>query len=284
MLKKLLKRFVGNDISTAGEDGASGNIKTNHQFVGLTDAVRSGWYLSDTAELVEGFAVHPEDVVLDVGCGDGLATHFAARQGAHVAFTDIDSSKVQAVREQVAGLGARKLEGVVSDTSPLPFPDNYATKILSMEMLEHTEYPDRILHEIVRVGKSGAQFLITVPDSRSEYVQKPIAADNYFSKPNHIQIFDKDRFINLVRDAGLEIESYRTNGFYWTIWWCLNWLVGKNKGNGPILDTVPTAESEILECWARVWSELLEHPGAEELRSVLNNTLPKSQAIVARKP
>ncbi|MGQ9427459.1 class I SAM-dependent methyltransferase [Gilvimarinus sp. F26214L] len=261
---------------------ASGN-GCNHQMLGLTDAVRSGWYLSDSAEVFEGFKIVPEDVVVDVGCGDGLATHFCARHGAHVAFSDIDPEKVEGVRKLIKNLGARKIEGVVSDSSPLPFPDGYATKVLAMEMLEHTEDPASILSELVRVGKPGALYLITVPDERSERVQKPFAADSYFEKPNHIQIFSKADFVRLVEGAGLKVENYRTWGFYWTLWWCLSWLEGRPLAEGPVLDTVTHSRGEILNCWSHVWNELLKHDGTKDLVETLNGTLPKSQLIIARK-
>lgn len=287
MLKKMLDRILNKGEVPVGEGSVLQNQHTigeESRVVGLTDAVRSGWYQSETGELVNGFKIVPEDIVLDVGCGDGLATHFSARQGSHVIFTDVDPVKIEGVRKLVSGLGARKLEGIVSDTDPLPLSDEYATKILAMEMLEHTEDPQQVLRELVRVGQPGAQYLISVPDSRSEIVQKPIAAESYFQKPNHIQIFDKDQFISLVESSGLQIEAYKTTGFYWTIWWCLNWIEGKENAEGPVLDSVPLAKNEILKHWACVWNSFLSHPGAADLIAKLNDALPKSQAVVARKP
>ena len=38
---------------------------------GLLDAVKSGWFLQETGELLEGFAIAAADTVLDVGCGTG---------------------------------------------------------------------------------------------------------------------------------------------------------------------------------------------------------------------
>ena len=141
----------------------------------LLDAVRRGWYQLETGEIFKGFKVTGDDIVLDAGCGEGNAVLFCAKQGAHVVFSDVDAAKVEALTEKANKSKARKAEGFVSDTMPLPIPDEYATKILSMEMLEHTSNPKAVLAELVRVGKSGAQYFITVPDSRSEMLQKPFA-------------------------------------------------------------------------------------------------------------
>ena len=39
--------------------------------IGLIDIHQSGWLQNDTGELVRGFAIGPEDSVLDIGCGEG---------------------------------------------------------------------------------------------------------------------------------------------------------------------------------------------------------------------
>lgn len=284
-VQQSIKRVVASFARRLSQSREDQSVdEPNHQTVGLTDAVQSGWYLNDSQEVLKGFRIGPEDTVIDVGCGDGLATHFCARQGAHVVFTDIDSAKVESVRKLVTGLGARRIEGVVSDSLPLPLADGYGSKVMAMEMLEHTREPAKVLDELVRVGRSGAQYLITVPDARSEEVQKPIAAKNYFEMPNHIQIFSKHDFISLVEGAGLKVESYQTWGFFWTIWWCLNWLEGKEKGVGAVLDTVAQSRGDSMQSWTHVWSELQRHPGARNLMQTLNDALPKSQAIIAYKP
>ena len=171
---------------------------------GLLDAVRRGWYKLETGELFIGFKVTSDDIVLDAGCGEGNAILFCAKQGAHVIFSDVDATKVNMLTERVKETKARKVESFISDTMQLPLPDQYATKILSTEMLEHTTSPEKIMAELVRVGKGGAQYLITVPDSRSEMLQKPVANPVYFSEPNHIQLFDKENFIRLVENSGLK--------------------------------------------------------------------------------
>ncbi|MRR16863.1 MAG: class I SAM-dependent methyltransferase, partial [Deltaproteobacteria bacterium] len=206
---------------------------------GLRDAVRRGWYRVETGEVFPGFQVTADDIVLDVGCGEGNAVLFCARQGAHVVFSDVDPVKVAALIQLAHASPARKVEGFVSDSLPLPLPDGYATKILSTEMLEHTSCPEKILEELVRVGRPGAGYLITVPDARSEALQKPVAQPGYFSEPNHIQIFDRQRFVRLVEASGLRVESYDTWGFFWTVFMALFWVAKRSEGvDGAVLDSI----------------------------------------------
>lgn len=266
-------------------DRAAETTDVDPRYCGLRDAVRRGWYNLETGELFKGFQVTEEDVVLDVGCGEGNAVLFCAKQGAHVVFSDVDAAKIGALIRKAGQTRARKVEGFVSNSLPLPLPDGYATKILATEMLEHTAAPEAILAELFRVGKPGARYLITVPDARSEILQKPVAHPSYFSTPNHIQIFDKKRFVRLTEDAGLKIEQYDTWGFYWTIFMSLFWLVHQeNDLNGAVLDQIQPPYHPVLQSWSNTWAGLLELNGAEKLLEAFDQFLPKTQVIIAAKP
>lgn len=106
------------------------------------------------------------------------------------------------------------MEGLVSDTNPLPLADEYASVILAMEILEHTRRPETIMRELVRVGRPGARYFISVPDEQSERIQDDLAPAAYFKEPNHIQRFSKDDFIRLIEGEGLIVERYFTWGFF----------------------------------------------------------------------
>jgi ubiquinone/menaquinone biosynthesis C-methylase UbiE len=266
-----------NDMTVAEQD-------VDPRFCGLRDAVMRGWYRLETGELFTGFKVSDADIVLDVGCGEGNAILFCAKQGAHVVFSDVDAAKIAAVMEKAGKTAARIVEGFVSDTTPLPLPNEYATKILAMEMLEHTADPEIILSELVRVGRPGAQYLITVPDSRSEMLQKPVAKPVYFSEPNHIKIFDKESFVRLVENSGLKVQRYDTWGFYWTVFMSLFWIVHQDeKFNGAVLDNIKPPYHPVLQSWSNTWAGLMELDGAEKLLQSFDQYLPKTQIIIAGK-
>ena len=278
----IIKKWFARTTSAA--PAAGDPTATDSRRVGYRDAVNSGWYQRETGELLKGFKIVPEDTVLDIGCGEGLAALFCASQGAHVVFSDVDAEKIDALREKALRSKARKVEAFVSDSMPLPVADAYASKVLAMEMLEHTEYPEAILAEMVRVGKPGAQYLITVPDQRSESLQQPFADPSYFTAPNHIQMFDKKRFCDLVSAAGLVIERYHTWGFYWVMWMSIFWSLPQQTPDGEILPLVAPPYHPALQRWTDTWHEVMKLPGAQEMIDAFNRTLPKAQAVIARKP
>ncbi len=241
----------------------------------LKDAYLSGWFQNDTGELLKGFPIVAEDIVLDVGCGNGGHIHFCARQGAEVIFVDIDAAKVIKVEKLLAGSGARSIRPIISDSNPLPLPDEVATKIVCMEILEHVDDPAQIMRELLRVGRPGAKYLLTVPDPVAEDLQKSIALPYYFEKPNHIRVFQREEFVRLVTNAGLVIEQQTSYGFYSSMWWTLFWACEQE----PVPPWHP-----LLENWAKTWDILLALPQGPHIKQVLDEFMPKSQIIIARKP
>ncbi|MGP3790915.1 class I SAM-dependent methyltransferase [Pseudomonas sp. B392_1p] len=240
----------------------------------LTDAYLSGWFRREDGELFEGFPINAEDSVLDIGCGDGPFASFCAERGAEVIFADIDADKVAAIETMLKGSPARAILPLVTDANPIPLPDNRVNKVIAMEVLEHVADPAQFMRELVRVAKPGAQFLITVPDPLGESVQKKLAPAAYFEHPNHIRVFQREEFTHLIEEAGLIIERRADYGFYWSIWWFFFWACKQ--------DLSPPWHP-LLESWTSTWNLLLSTPDGPRIKKALDEAMPKSQAIIARK-
>lgn len=241
----------------------------------LTDTYLSGWFRHETGELFEGFRIDPEDSILDIGCGDGPFAHFCATRGAEVIFADIDASKVDAVSAMLKDSNARAVMPLVTDAKPIPLEDGRVNKVIAMEVLEHVEDPQAFMREIVRVAKPGSLFLLTVPDPVGEGVQRELAPPCYFEAPNHIRIFGRDQFERLVVESGLIIERRTSYGFYWSIWWFFFWACKQ--------DLSPPWHP-LLDSWTHTWNTLLSLPDGPRIKKALDEAMPKSQAIIARKP
>lgn len=241
----------------------------------MADALLSGWFKRESGELLEGFPILAQDHVLDVGCGDGAFISFCAEQGAEVTFADIDAEKIASVKRMLSNSNARACYAVVSDANPLPLPDAYADKIIAMEVLEHVDNPPIFLKELVRVGKPGALYLITVPDQLGEKVQQHLAPPGYFEKPNHINIFERSTFEKLIVDAGLVVEKKAYYGFYSTIFWALFWTCDHD---------LLAPKHPLLQQWASMWDRVLKMRDGPRIKRALDEAMPKSQAIIARKP
>jgi SAM-dependent methyltransferase len=255
--------------------------------IGLHDAMLDGWFSGDSGELLKGFAITADDTLLDVGCGEGVATLFAVRQGASVIFTDSEHDKVRDLARQVEAQTERPSLGLVSNSLPLPLADGCASKVVCMEVLEHIDQPEPFMTELVRMGRPGAQYLLSVPAPVGEHLQQGIAPASYFQSPNHVQIFTPERFAALVEDAGLVIEHRQATGFFWVMgmifFWASERAAGRDLG-GAVRDRIQAPYPPLMESWARTWQDLLAQPNGLAIKQMLDQFMPKSQVIIARKP
>jgi len=243
--------------------------------VGLRDATLSSWFNDATGELFRGMPIRAEDIVVDVGCGEGGVLSFCARQGAHVVGIDHDAAAIERARSRIEPVGARASEFRVLAAEQLPVADGLATRVICTEVLEHVDDPAVVLRELFRIGTPGAIYLITVPDPVAEGVQEKIAPPLYFQKPNHLRILPREDFRRLVGDAGLEIVEISRYGFYWSVWWAMFWACDVDLAR---------PEHPALDHWARAWTALLDTADGPRVKEALDDVMPKSQVIVARKP
>jgi len=169
----------------------------------------------------------------------------------------------------------------------LPLADGCASKVVCMEVLEHIAEPEPFMAELVRMGRPGAQYLLSVPAPAGEHLQKGIAPASYYQSPNHVQIFSAERFAALVEEAGLVIEHRQASGFFWVMgmifFWAGERAAGRDPG-GAVRDRIQPPFMPLMESWARTWQDLLTQPGGLAIKQTLDSFLPKNQVIIARKP
>ena len=173
----------------------------------------SGWYNMRRQESAPGFRITHTDSVVDVGCGPGNASLFAAKQGAAVVSLDIDAAAIERLEQQMSQLRVRSFQGFVSHCNPVPLAAEHATVVLAMEVLEHVDDPAAFLAELVRIGKPGTRYLISVPDPASEAVQGEIAPPTYWRKPNHIRVLQRDEFLARSGRPALRSSGSSTMAF-----------------------------------------------------------------------
>lgn len=262
-------------------------ITDDPRWAGLVDGVMSGWFLQKTDELVRGFKVSAQDHVLDFGCGGGDSSVFCAQRGAYITIADIDTGKLAQVEGRLRQSAARGFQSILMRDNVIPLGDACVTRVVAMDVLEHTREPLLLLRELARVGAPGARYVISVPDKRGENLQRAFAPASYFDEPNHIQLFDTDEFAALVTSAGLEIEQHTTHGFFWLMHFSLYWLTERAAGReleGAAMDRIAPPYHPLLQQWAQLWHQLLQLPDGPLLKQALDAVLPKGQCVIAIKP
>lgn len=242
--------------------------------VGLTDMMRAGWFNADTSEAAPGFGIGEDDVVVDVGAGDGGLGIFSARRARETILIDQDADRLDRAVATVRSEGGRNVRSLPGDAARLPLPDGVASRVICTEVLEHVDDPAQVMAELVRIGQPGALYLLSVPGAVAERLQIGIAADSHFQTPNHIRIFDPEDFTRLAEAAGLVVERRCGYGFFWTMHWMLFWQSGQPFGTS----------TPLTEAWTRTWDLVLQSPHGSLIKERLDDLAGHTNALVARKP
>jgi ubiquinone/menaquinone biosynthesis C-methylase UbiE len=120
--------------------------------------------------MVDCLGVRPQDRVLDVGCGPGLAVAYAAE--AHGAWAaGVDASEVmvrQAVRRNRRAIRDGRVEIHLAEAEDLPFPDAFFTAAGSLNSLQFWPSPEAGLAELHRVLGPGGRVAMVLMARRDE--------------------------------------------------------------------------------------------------------------------
>lgn len=117
--------------------------------------------------ILTGLKFKQNDMVLDVGCGQGV---FLARivKSYRLRGVGIDVSPVS-IRYANVNLRSNRLKYLVADSLLLPFKDNYFDKVVTFDTLEHIENQEKAVDEMVRVLKPGGKLLIHTLNVNDKY-------------------------------------------------------------------------------------------------------------------
>ena len=117
-------------------------------------------------KLINLFAKHKADRLLDIGCGEGSLTLLLKEsvRAKEVFGVEIASEGVMAAKSK--GINCQRLN---VDEEGLPFQEEYFDAIFCGELIEHLFDPDHLLREVYRVLKPEGFFIIATPNLGAWY-------------------------------------------------------------------------------------------------------------------
>ena len=137
--------------------------------------------------------------VLEIGCGDGVLLELLSEE------TDDFVEGLWAVEIAESAVDATKRRGITKlrecslfDGYTLPFCDDEFDVAIMSHVLEHVEYPRRLLYEAGRV-------------SRHVFVEVPLeltarlGEDHMFGTTGHINFYSRKSIRRLVQSCGFEV-------------------------------------------------------------------------------
>ena len=149
--------------------------------------------------------MHPEDAVLNVGCGHGLWTSFIAPRVDATYACDVD---VPAIRGASLWKSPRQpyqptacVGFVQASGTDLPFADTAFSKLLGVDVLEHIPDDKAAVAEIARVLKPDGRIgMTTLLRDRPAYIRK-------ITFLGHVREYGTEDFQELFREVGLHIAQ-----------------------------------------------------------------------------
>jgi len=95
---------------------------------------------------------HGYESVLDTGCGTGRGLKYLMKAHPHLRFRGNDlSPDLLSVAQNRNGIPSDILD--IASSYSLPYPDESFDLVVSIGLLHHVEFPERVLGEMLRVGR-----------------------------------------------------------------------------------------------------------------------------------
>ena len=225
------------------------------------------------------FSIQPNDIVVDVGCGEGRHIIDAAiRYPIYALGLDLSQKDLQVAQQKMhdchlfAPLSQASFQQ--ADATRLPFADNSIDKIICSEVLEHIPNYEGVLAELMRVLKPEGLLAISVPRYWPEKICWVLSEAYHQVEGGHIRIFNKNRLKKEIGAQGFQLtQTHYAHALHSPYWWlrCLFW---KTQDTNPLVKIV----HRVL-----VW-DLMNKPWITRmLEAALNPVLGKSVVMYFRK-
>ncbi len=128
-----------------------------------------------------------EIYILDVGCGDGALLYLLNKKLTNYTFkihgVDLSEDALTVAKKKIPNAELKN-----TDAYNLLFPNNYFDIVISSDVIEHVNLPNKMLGDIQRVTKHDGEVIIGTP---IRYTEKPL--DNM-----HFQEFFQNDFLKLM--------------------------------------------------------------------------------------
>jgi len=157
-------------------------------------------------ELIKDIKFSKQDIVLDIGCGQGLSTLLIGKKCKKIYGIDI-SKKGLIIAERRAKSLRKKVNSVFRQVKleNAKFKEGFFDKIVSICVLEHILNYKEVLIEIYRILKEGGPLLLSVDSLETientkflEYHKKKCSVRRYFTKNDLMQILKEIGFKKIL--------------------------------------------------------------------------------------
>lgn len=174
------------------------------------DLLQRYWHIKRFREVTK--LVSPvKGLVLDVGCADGLFSNqtLVKSKAKKIIGIDIEKNSIDWANKHWKN---SKMKFEVGDAHKLKYKSGTFDAVFALEMLEHVEYPMKVLKEIKRVLKKGGYAILLVPTDNLLFriiwfLWLNFYPRGYVWRETHIQTYRNDYLPKICEAAGFIIEA-----------------------------------------------------------------------------
>ena len=225
------------------------------------------------------FALHPGDLVLDLGCGEGRhAINSYLQENVTALGVDLNIRDLKTAQLRFAPFSqstpGKHFFLQQADATQLPFANESIDKIICSEVLEHIPDYVAVLHEIHRVLKPGGTLAVTIPRAWPEKICWKLSKEYHQVEGGHIRIFNSQHLRQEIEDLDfMYYKRHWAHALHSPYWWmkCLWWKTQN--------------DSQLIKLYHRllVW-DLMDKPWlTQTLEKLLNPLVGKSVAMYFKK-
>ena len=152
--------------------------------------------------------LNKQDVVLDLGCGNGQNTHKASKFVKRVVGVDYDEFPLN-IAKKTARTNNVTFKRMNLEEK-LPFSNDTFDKVMLLDVLEHLRNRKHIIVDIKRVLKKNGLLFLSVPNSETSWktLQREVGISS-FSDPDHKIEYSKNQIRNLLKNNNLDVISFK---------------------------------------------------------------------------
>ena len=198
------------------------------------------WYIS---------YLKSDDVVLDIGCGNGQHSVRVARRVKRIVGFDLDERQLAIARRIAKTEGLNNVSFERRSAEKLfPYKSRSFDEVLFFAVLEHLIHRDQILSEIYRVLKPGGLLLLGVPNEWTSWkVTQRRFGISHYTDPDHKVEYSEESIIEVLNRCRLRVKAIKPTA-YDTPW----------TGFIDVIGGISLSLYERLLQWK--WQEAKKHP------------------------
>ncbi|HGY11524.1 MAG TPA: class I SAM-dependent methyltransferase [Desulfobacterales bacterium] len=225
--------------------------------------------------------IHPDDRILDIGCGEGRHTIEACRKngtlcvGADFSFKNlIETKKKINFHQGINDLCCKSIDLSCMDVTNLPFKNSSFDNVICSEVLEHIPDDKKAILELVRILKPGKTLAISVPRFWPEKICWRLSDEYFNANMGHVRIYKKAALIKVIESSGATyFASHYAHSIHTPFWW-LKCFVGPNR-----------TDSKAVNLYHRllVWDLMKKPKSTAFIDRLLNPVLGKSLVLYFKK-